>query len=128
MERNFTDENFEHFLKQNADGLRMRPTDKVWKGISNRINNRRRKTRIIFGISLLIATALGYYVNEQSGTFTTHTAVHNNSHSIAPPVSSQNAASLHVTTGQETAQTGKSSLITKSRIITQKQNISTEPS
>lgn len=61
MERNFTNENFEGFLQQNADGLRMRPSAKVWKGISDRLNQRRRRIGWILGISLLLTTGSAYY-------------------------------------------------------------------
>jgi hypothetical protein len=66
MERNFTNENFERFLQKNADGLRMRPSDKVWRGLSRQLNKRRRRISLLLGISLLTATALGYYIIEHS--------------------------------------------------------------
>jgi hypothetical protein len=66
MEREFTDENFERFLQQNADGLRMHPSDKVWKGISRNLNKRKIRFDFILGISLLATTSLGYYVTEIS--------------------------------------------------------------
>ncbi|MFL5741710.1 MAG: hypothetical protein ACJ75B_15900 [Flavisolibacter sp.] len=66
MKRNFTNENFEQFLQQNADGLRMRPSDKVWKGISRKLNEDRRRWYYIFGFSLLLFTGLGYYLTQNS--------------------------------------------------------------
>lgn len=66
MERNFTNENFEGFLRQNADGLRMRPSDKVWKGISSHLNRRRRRVIIVLSIALLTISALGYNWLENS--------------------------------------------------------------
>lgn len=64
MERNFTNENFESFLKQNADRNRMRPSDKVWNNISKSLNKRRRYT---IGLTsfLLITSLLGYLVIQQ---------------------------------------------------------------
>jgi len=61
MERNFTNENFEGFLKQNADRYRMRPSDKVWNNISKSLNKRRRYT---IGLSalFLVTGLLGYLV------------------------------------------------------------------
>jgi len=64
MERNFTNENFERFLRQNADGLRMRPADKVWKGISRHLNRRRRRIGFILSVSILALSSLGYYYSE----------------------------------------------------------------
>lgn len=65
MEKNFTDENMEEFLRRSADGFRMRPSVEVWKGISAHLNNRRRRTGWILGVSLLVTTALGYYLVNQ---------------------------------------------------------------
>ena len=64
MERNFSNENFERFLQQNADGLRMRPSDKVWKGISRQLNRRRRRYGFILALTLLFSSSLGYYLLE----------------------------------------------------------------
>src|ERR1700750_710109 len=61
MEKRFTNENFERFLRQNAEGLRMRPSDKVWKGISRRMNRSRRNFGFILSASLLTISTLVYY-------------------------------------------------------------------
>lgn len=66
MEREFTNENMEDFLRQSADGLRMRPSAKVWKGITKHLNRRKRRIRIILGTSLLLTTALGYYLTNET--------------------------------------------------------------
>ncbi|MGZ8537518.1 MAG: hypothetical protein ACXWV9_04595 [Flavisolibacter sp.] len=66
MERNFTNENFEGFLRQNAEGLRMRPSDNVWKGVSRHLNRRRRRIVFVLSVSLLTVSALGYYWLENS--------------------------------------------------------------
>jgi hypothetical protein len=62
MERNSTNENFEHFLRQNAEDFRMHPSSKVWDGISE--NLAKRKRRFYFGLlTLLISSSiLGYTV------------------------------------------------------------------
>ena len=49
MQRNYNNEDFEHFLKQSADSYRMRPSDKVWKGISKNLSERRRKIGLTTG-------------------------------------------------------------------------------
>jgi len=70
MERNFANENMEEFLRRSTDGLSMRPSAKVWKGISSHLNKRRRKFGFILGTSLLFTTALGYFlVNESSRNY-----------------------------------------------------------
>jgi hypothetical protein len=66
MKRNFTNENFEDFLRQSADGLRMRPSDKVWKGISKHLNKRRRRIGFAIGSFLLVISTLGYFIVQDS--------------------------------------------------------------
>src|SRR5215216_772768 len=66
MERNFTNENFEGFLRQNAEGLRMRPSEKAWKGISKHLGRRRRRIGFMLSVSLLSVSALGYYVTDHA--------------------------------------------------------------
>ncbi len=67
MERNLQNENFEDFLKQNAEGLRMLPSDSVWKGISNHFRRQRRKGGLLIGLGLLLTTTGGYFlVNENN--------------------------------------------------------------
>ena len=74
MERNFTNENFERFLRQNADGLRMRPSDKVWGSIARRLNRRRRRFGLLLACSLMVAGGLGYYLVGPSVTGHHHPA------------------------------------------------------
>jgi len=61
MERNFANENMEEFLRRNVEGLRMRPSSKVWKGISSHLNRRKRRIGFVLGTSLLLFTGLGYH-------------------------------------------------------------------
>jgi hypothetical protein len=62
MERDSTNENFEHFLRQNAEDFRMHASPRVWDGISE--NLAKRKRRFYFGLlTLLISSSiLGYTV------------------------------------------------------------------
>jgi hypothetical protein len=41
MQRNFDNNDFEQFVKQNADQYRMYPSEKVWKGIHSSLHTRR---------------------------------------------------------------------------------------
>ena len=66
MKRNFTDENFEDFLRDSADGIRMRPSDKVWKGISAHLHRRRRRFGFALLAFLMLSGSLGYYVVEST--------------------------------------------------------------
>src|SRR4051812_15131507 len=61
MMRNLSNENFERFLRQNADGLHMQPSHKVWKGVSGYLNRRRWRFGIFVGVGLLVTTGMGYY-------------------------------------------------------------------
>jgi hypothetical protein len=83
MERNFTNENMEEFLRRNADGLRMRPSARVWKEITSQLNRRRRRTGFILGSSLLLITTLGYFSLNESGKDRNHNTINSNSRSAA---------------------------------------------
>jgi hypothetical protein len=90
MERNFTDENMEEFLRRNSDSLRMRPSAEVWKGISLHLNKRRRRFGWILGTSLLLTTPLGYYlVNDSAQNL--HSSTANTNSKIEHPVSNSTA-------------------------------------
>ena len=62
MKRDFTEENFEDFLRRSADGLRMKAPDKVWQNLSKELSKKRR--RFSFGLSalLLMSSAFGYAI------------------------------------------------------------------
>ncbi|HJW16339.1 MAG TPA: hypothetical protein VJ499_04435, partial [Flavisolibacter sp.] len=68
MKKNFTPENFEDFLRQSADGLRMRPSVKVWKGVSSQLNKRRRRFEFIIGAFIIALSTFGYFIIEQPGS------------------------------------------------------------
>lgn len=58
MERQFHNEDFEKFLKNNANQYRMYPSDKVWKGIYSALHTRQRWYAISALILLLTSGAL----------------------------------------------------------------------
>ena len=70
MKKNFTPENFEDFLRQSADGLRMRPSVQVWKGVSSHLNKRRRRFEFIIGAFIIAVSTFGYFIIEQPGSVT----------------------------------------------------------
>ena len=57
MERNFNNE-FERFLKENADQYRMYPSSKVWSGIYNALHTRRKW----FGLGIILLLLTGSLV------------------------------------------------------------------
>jgi hypothetical protein len=61
MKRDFTQEDFEDFLKRSANSLRMKAPEKVWQNLSRELNKRRRRFIIGVGAFLLITTATGYF-------------------------------------------------------------------
>ncbi len=68
MLNEFNNEDFERFLKQQADGLRMRPSGKVWDKIDQRMNRRRRGVVASSIIFLITASLFGYYLVDSSKT------------------------------------------------------------
>lgn len=72
MKRDFTHENFERFLKQSADNLRMKAPEKVWQNLSKELNKRRRRFVFFLSAFLLVTSAAGYYtitaISNQSDT------------------------------------------------------------
>lgn len=96
MERDFTNENFERFLRQNADGLRMRPSNKVWKGINQSLNRKRRKFAFFLGFSLLLTSVLGYYFIDVAVDNRMNASVNNSA-----PVASANSNSSITITGKQ---------------------------
>jgi len=53
MESNFSNRDFEQYVKQNADQYRMFPSDKVWKGVNNALHTRRKWYGFWLGFLLL---------------------------------------------------------------------------
>ncbi|MCW3074307.1 MAG: hypothetical protein JWP69_1376 [Flaviaesturariibacter sp.] len=66
MNRNFTNDELEDFLKRNSDRLQMRPSDKVWKGISDNLNQRRRKFGWLAGSFLLVTSLVGSFLSQNT--------------------------------------------------------------
>jgi len=53
-------DDFEEFLKQSADDLRMHPSDGVWRSVSKSLKERRRRIGFITTSFFLISSLLGY--------------------------------------------------------------------
>ena len=66
MQKNFTTQDFEDFLKRSSDSLYMRPSDKVWKGISKNLHQRRRRIAFATGTFLMIALFSGFFLIKSS--------------------------------------------------------------
>ncbi|RYY90592.1 MAG: hypothetical protein EOO15_01995 [Chitinophagaceae bacterium] len=64
MKRFFTDDSLEDFLKQNADRFQMRPSDKVWKGISKNLKRRNRRIGLFTGFFVVAASLAGYLLHQ----------------------------------------------------------------
>lgn len=61
MKPNFTNDDFEKFIKQQADQLRMRPSDKVWNNISGDIHSKRRWIGLGLLLFLVTTTSVSTY-------------------------------------------------------------------
>jgi hypothetical protein len=120
MKKNFTPENFEDFLRQSADGLRMRPSVQVWKGVSSHLNKRRRRFEFIIGAFIIAISTFGYFIIEQPGSVTKPSP----SGTIKSSASQENFAivnkGIHTTAtySQNTMASSKNKNITTSHIHT----------
>jgi hypothetical protein len=54
MESNYSNRDFEQYVKHNADQYRMFPSDKVWKGVNNALHTRRKWYGFWLGFLLLL--------------------------------------------------------------------------
>ncbi|MGZ8552788.1 MAG: hypothetical protein ACXWV8_05245 [Chitinophagaceae bacterium] len=54
MESNYSNKDFEQYVKQNADQYRMFPSDKVWKGVNDALHTRRKWYGFWLGFLLLM--------------------------------------------------------------------------
>jgi len=80
MKRDFTNENFEDFLKRSADGLRMKAPDKVWQNLSKELGKKRRRFMWGLGALFLISGTAGYLtINHLSSENLVATQNNNNS-------------------------------------------------
>jgi hypothetical protein len=66
MKKSFIPDNFEHFLKDSADDLQMRPKEAVWRRIQGRLNRRRRWTLFTSAFFLVTASLFGYFIVDRS--------------------------------------------------------------
>lgn len=60
MERNLNHDDFDEFLRENADGLRMPPSDRVWQNINRELDRRKRRFGAWFALSLFLLS--GAYI------------------------------------------------------------------
>ena len=68
MESNFNNNDFERFLKQNADQYRMFPSENVWKGIHSTLHTRRRWHGLWLALLLLTTGTVTWVMLNTSGT------------------------------------------------------------
>lgn len=98
MERDSYNENFERFLRSNADNYRMPASEKVWKNISKELSRRRRWIGFTLSVILVLTAVGGYYLVNNSVKPLPHTTVQQkqspatteNVLSIQKPVNSEN--------------------------------------
>jgi hypothetical protein len=93
MERDYRDENFEEFIKRNADNLRMKAPDRIWENLSGRLSKEKRRFGIGLSSFFLATAVLSYFT------------IHNSNRLIGtenPVAAEQNKAS-EGTPGQPTA-------------------------
>lgn len=64
-------DDFDQFLQQSADGLKMRPSDKVWSAIATELERKKKRSSGLFVLALLMI----------SGTYIAFELAQNNNHS-----------------------------------------------
>lgn len=84
MERKINHDDFDEFLKENADGLRMHPSDRVWQNISRELDSKKRRFSAWFALSLLLLS--GAYVTYEIGTTNRHELAHQRPAPVFTPV------------------------------------------
>jgi hypothetical protein len=83
MESNYSNKEFEHYVKQNADQYRMFPSDKVWKSINNTLHTRRKWYGFWLGsLLLLTGAAVTWVMTTQPGTKGKTTPILNNTYTL----------------------------------------------
>lgn len=104
MQSNFTNDDFEQFLRQSADSCRMRPSEDLWKGVSRKLNKQRRRVRLATGAFLMAASFLGFFLVDSSKTINrteaSATAEVNNTGSYEPnePAATETATAAPAST------------------------------
>lgn len=68
MESNFDNNDFERFLKQNADQYRMFPSENVWEGIHNSLHTRRRWHGLWLALLLITTGAVTWIMLTTPGS------------------------------------------------------------
>lgn len=68
MESNFNNNDFERFLKQNADQYRMFPSENVWEGIHSSLHTRRRWHGLWLALLLLTTGAVSWIMLTSPGS------------------------------------------------------------
>jgi len=96
MESNFSNKDFEHYIKENADQYRMFPSDKVWKGVNSALHTRRKWYGFWLGFLLLITGGAVTWVmtTHPSSIKENNTGLLNNN---LVPIITDKSASLHKT-------------------------------
>ncbi len=102
MESNYSNRDFEQFVKQNADEYRMFPSEKVWNGVHNALHTRRRWTG--FGLAFLLLLTGGavswvmtmYPVSKKSQNITSVESNKANTATASTPADEASAQSTEI--------------------------------
>src|SRR5688572_4820595 len=85
MESNYSNKDFEQYVKQNADQYRMFPSDKVWKGVNNALHTRRKWYGFWLGFLLLVTGGAVTWVMTTYPSSKKENSVTQNSNPLAVP-------------------------------------------
>ena len=86
MESNFSNRDFEQFIKQNADQYRMYPSEKVWSGVNSVLHTRRKWYGLWLGVFLLLSggTVTWVMTSDTSGEKSNNASSVTQQHSVLP--------------------------------------------
>src|SRR4030095_11734879 len=90
MESNFSNRDFEQFIKQNADQYRMFPSEKVWSGINSVLHTRRKWYGLWLGefLLLFVGTVTWVMTSDSSGNKSSNTPLIEKTNPTLPNTSS----------------------------------------
>lgn len=90
MQRKINHDDFERFLQENADQVRMYPSSAVWKNISKDLNRRKRRLVAFLAALMLMVSTGGYLLWNEFSTAPAESSQVSNPSKMVPSTTAQN--------------------------------------